>query len=239
VLPPVYDAARRQRGGMVTRPDFWWPEVYHYMADQVAPSFRVVHEDGNGYVDGFALYGVRGDWQNGLAGKRLVVMDLVSTTPSAHEALWQFLIGVDLVDTIVAVNLPIDEPLRFMLTDPRRVRTDYVNDGLWLCMLDEVAALSARSYAVDGSLAFEVHRPDGSVGRFLLDAGRDGAACTPANASADLVLGTSELSASYLGGVSFASLRDAGRVEEVSAGAIARADALFATPVAPAMTTNF
>jgi predicted acetyltransferase len=239
LFPPVYDVARRQRHGMVTRPDFWWPEVMHWLADEYSPTFRVVHEDRDGVVDGFAMYGLKGEWERGISTRKLLVVDLQSTNSQAREALWRFLIGVDLVHTISAGNVPVDEPLRLMLADPRRVRVDYVNDGLWLCVLDEAATLRARSYGRNDRIVLEVHRPDGSTGTFELDGGSTGATCNATSSSADIVLGTAQLGAAYLGGVTFTELHDAGLIDEVSPGAIARADAMFATVPAPAMTTGF
>jgi predicted acetyltransferase len=239
VFPAVYDRARRLRAGMVTRPDFWWPESMHWFAQDFAPTFRVVHEAPDGSADGFALYGVTGEWDQGISAKRLHVIDLIAVEPAARASLWRFLFGVDLVRTISAANLPIDEPLRLMLTDPRRVRTDFVNDGMWLCILDEPAALAARTYAHDARLVLEVHRPDGSIGTFAVEGGPDGATCRAVSESPDVVLGTQQLGGVYLGGVSFAQLHAAGRLDEAKPGAVARADAMFSTPVPPAMTSWF
>jgi predicted acetyltransferase len=238
VFPPVYDRARRQRAGMVTRPDFWWPESMHWFGEEFAPMFRVVHEGRDGTVDGFATYGLSGEWSGGITSKRLMVIDLVTVTTSARAALWRFLFGVDLVHTVAATNLPIDEPLRLMLTDARRVRVDYVNDGMWVHVLDEVAALGARTYACDDRIVLEVHRPDGTVGTFEVEGGPDGAQCRPSSAPADLAIGTTQLGSAYLGGVSFTEMYDAGLID-ADAETVARADAMFSTRPAPAMTSWF
>ena len=50
--------------------------------------------------------------------------------------MWRFVFGVDLIGTVAASNLPIDDPLRHVVTDSRRVRVDFVNDHLWLAPLD-------------------------------------------------------------------------------------------------------
>ena len=49
----------------------------------------------------------------------------------------------------------------------------------------------------------------------------------------DMAIGAAELGAAYLGGTSFARLRAAGRVDETSGCAVARADALFRSDVTP------
>ncbi|HEV2459301.1 MAG TPA: sterol carrier protein domain-containing protein, partial [Ktedonobacterales bacterium] len=57
--------------------------------------------------------------------------------------------------------------------------------------------------------------------------------------TADLALGVADLGAAFLGGVRFSTLAAAGRVEERSPGALARADALFAADAVPYSGTPF
>ncbi len=239
VFPPVYDTARRRRAGMVSRPDFWWPSEMRMLADDFAPTFRVVHEGRDGSVDGFAMYGLAGDWEGGISAKRLTVIDLQTTTPSSRAALWRFLFGVDLVHTVAAINIPVDDPLPFMLTDARRVRVDYLNDGMWVCLLDEQSSLGMRTYSCADRLVLDVHRPDGSRTTLALEGGPDGAQCRRSDALADLALGAPQLASVFLGGMSLHRLADAGLVDELRPGALARADAMFTAHPAPAMTSWF
>ena len=50
---------------------------------------------------------------------------------------------------------------------------------------------------------------------------------------ADLALEVSDLAGPYLGGFTFRELQRAGRVQELREGAVARADGLFRSDVAP------
>ena len=80
-----------------------------------------------------------------------------------------------------------------------------------------------------GSIVFlDAFLPD-NAGRYRVGVG--GAERT--DASADLRVDVNALGSVYLGGFSFADLARALRVEELSDGAVARADALFRTSVAP------
>jgi predicted acetyltransferase len=63
-------------------------------------------------------------------------------------------------------------------------------------------------------------------GRFRIGEGR-------VDAEADLVLDVADLASLYLGGVGAFELAAAGRLEERTDAAIARADALFRTPLPP------
>lgn len=114
--------------------------------------------------------------------------------------------------------------------------------GLDLSEPDVAAALAARTYGAAGSAVIDVAdscRKD-VPGRYRLDAGEDGTAtCRRTDDLPDLALDVAELGAAYLGGVRLTTLQRAGLVSEITPGAVARADALFATPTAPACLTGF
>jgi predicted acetyltransferase len=235
----VYERVQRGRAGMVSRPDFWWPEVF-WIPDTNRALFDAVHEDADGVADGFVSYEIRGEWFGGFADRELLVWDLQATNPAARAALWDFVFGVDLVVKLVAPNLPIDEPLRFMLADPRQLRTDFVYDSLWVLPLDVAALLSARTYASPGTLTIEVVEPGGPKGRFVLDGGSDGASCIEAaEQTPDVTLSRAGLGSVLLGGNSWATLVQAGEIDEHTTGAVARADAMFVSAPAPATLTWF
>jgi predicted acetyltransferase len=239
LLPPLYDGIRRGRAGMVSRPDYWWPEVFWGTADDEKASFVVVHEDPNGVADGFASYEIAGSWTGGHADREVRIWDLQSSNDPARRALWQYLLGIDLVRGIMAWNVPVDEPLRHLLRDPRRARVDYVNDGMWLAPLDPVALLSARRYsAFDGHLVIEVLDPDGSA-TYAIDGNDREASCTPTTDAPDLSMTTPVLGAMSLGGNRFTEYAAAGLIDEHRAGALALADAMFMSSPVPACTTAF
>ena len=77
------------------------------------------------------------------------------------------------------------------------------------------------------------------AGRYRLEGGPSGASCVPTSSSADISLGVDALGSAYLGGVSLRTLGQAGRVVEHRHGTLARADAMFRSPVLPWCTTWF
>jgi predicted acetyltransferase len=117
-----------------------------------------------------------------------------------------------------------------MLTDPRTVRMRVV-DALWLRLVDVEAALSARTYAGDLDVVIEVTDDfcSWNAGRYRLDGG----GCARASAPADLALDVSALAAAYLGATTLLTLAEAGRVRELTPGALARASPAFQGAVAP------
>jgi hypothetical protein len=73
---------------------------------------------------------------------------------------------------------------------------------------------------------------------FTIDGGPDGTTVTPGG-TPDVVVDVSTLSTAWLGGVPWSTLAAAGWVEERTAGAVARADAMFASTPLPFPFTWF
>jgi predicted acetyltransferase len=239
LLPPLYDRARAARAGMVSRPDFWWPEVFsEHLGGPDKAFFVAVHSGDDGLDDGFVAYEITGEWEGGLPDRRLVVRDLQAIDASARAALWQYVFGIDLVAVVSATNLPIDDPLRHLVVDSRRIRVDYVNDGVWLAPLEPSRLLAARTYAVEGALVLEVHAPDGVASTLALEGGPDGARCTRSSAPPDIVCSRAALGACVLGGNRWSEFADAGLVHG-DREALLRADAMFLTVPAAAMLSHF
>jgi predicted acetyltransferase len=167
----------------------------------------------------------------------------VTLTPAARAVLWRYLLDVDLTEKVSAWVVPLDEPLRWLLAEPRRMRVGRLGESLWVRVLDAPAALTARSYSAHGRVVFEVRddfRPEGgAAGRFELDGGPDGAEARRTDREPDLVLAVPELGGILLGGVRPSTLARAGLVDERTSGALAVADGMFAVEPLPFSMTDF
>ena len=141
---------------------------------------------------------------------------------------------MDLVRTVRFWQGPADEPLHHMVTEPRALHVRPV-DGLWVRLVDVDRALAARRYPAPIDMVIEVRDPfcPWNDGRWWLRGHPAGGFCSRTDADPDLVVGIEALSAAYLGGVSLGSLQAAGRVTEVSPGAVTLASTAFSWPVAP------
>ncbi|PFG73789.1 GNAT family N-acetyltransferase [Tepidiforma thermophila] len=228
--PAAWEAARAQRAGLHSRTAAWWevrvlPEQDRPEAGW-SPAFLVSLEDG-GETIGYVRYRVKRGWRHGLAAGELEVLELVGVDGGAEAALWEYVFGVDLIETVAAHNRPFDEPLFGLLEDPRRLER-YPVDALFCRVLDPAAALEGRRYGREGRLVFEVVDDFGGYagGRFVLEGGPDGARCRPTGETAMLTLPAEELGALYLGQASALALWRAGRVEGSEAAARA-AELLF------------
>lgn len=244
VIPDVHERARRLRPGDMDRPQVWWD---HWFKDKekerhgAGARFYLVHETEPGSADGFAAYNVKGNWEGGLPGASLQVHELSTLSDTAYAALWRTMLDTDLVKTVAVWQRPLDEPLRHLLADARRLQTKAVNDNMWVRLVDVPAALAARRYASPGRLVLEVQDPfcPWNDGRYALEGGPDGASCNATSDAPDLVLSSTELSALYLGGNRASTLARAGRIDEERAGALDTADLMFLGSIAPFCSRDF
>jgi predicted acetyltransferase len=242
VLPDLFERLRRRRAGEVTMHPTRWAALVadddpRRRRDSPGPFF-VAGEDG------YAVYRARSE------GGRddLIVAFLGGTTPEVEAGLWRFLLEIDLVDRVVAECRPVDDPLRWRLADPRQLHVDALEDRLHLRVLDMAAAFEGRGYTGTGRLVLEVEPPavnggpeDSVPGRWVLDAGPDGASCRRAGPGEepDLRLDVTTLGALYMGGHAPSVLAASGAIAELRAGAVVAADRLLTTRPAPLTVVGF
>jgi predicted acetyltransferase len=243
-LPAVYDLCRPLRPGMLDQSEAWWGcvlgDVRHWKG---GGDLFVVIADADpvaGTGPGYVIY--RLDTTAGTAQWKLTVFDFEAADAIVEAQLWRFLFDVDLVATVEVEARPLDCNLRWWFREPRQVKVTNVGDYLWVRLLDVERSLAARSYPVAGELVVGVSdpfRPDND-GVFALRAGPGRASCERARTAVpDVELGIDDLGAVYLGQTRLSALAAVGRVRERTPGGLARADALFRWPVAPACVTRF
>ncbi|MET9275664.1 GNAT family N-acetyltransferase [Kribbella sp. NPDC003557] len=240
VWPVLHEQVRAERVGEVSPLPGKWDGLAAggLPADGSGPAHHLVHRNTKGAVDGAAIFRLPWSPDPARAGV-LQVEAFEALTPDAYRALWALLLDFDLTKRVVAARRPVDEPLRWMLTNPRALKLSRTRDNLWLRILDVRRALEVRSYAATDSLVLDVADDLYGAGRWRLDAAPDGAACTATDAEADLSLTVNELGSLYLGGVRASELAYAGRIVERRPGAVRRLDALLRPDRAPHNAVGF
>jgi predicted acetyltransferase len=184
LAPDVHRRWAARTPGAVSRDDRWWE---YSLADRAeyrnggTALFHLTHPDG------YVSYRVHEE------SATCRVVDFFAATDEAHAALWRTLLGIDLVRYVSSEDCPVDDPLPWLLEDPRQVTTTELVDGLWARVLDVAAALAARRYAVEVDVVLDVSDALlGLGGRFRLRGGPDGASCERVTAEPDahLAIGT-------------------------------------------------
>ncbi|MFI0978200.1 GNAT family N-acetyltransferase [Streptomyces sp. NPDC021093] len=238
LAPQAYERFRTTQAGALRRDDTWWQEA---TGQRISPGsswtepFYAVHEDpAGGGIDGLLCFTAEETWQSMLPRTPLYVRDLVAATPQAERALFRYAVTADWVST---VHLPYRAPdtlLPQWLGNPRAARITALSDYMWLRILDVPRALAARGYAAEGALVLQVDDAAGHAqGRWLLEAGPDGADCARSARPADLQLDVRDLARLYLGEETAVRLGQLGLAQELRPGGLARADALLRTARRP------
>jgi predicted acetyltransferase len=187
----------------------------------------VVHDTQHGPT-GYALWRTKSEWEAKGANGQIHVREVVAADPGAYAALWRLLLTIDLARTATFGFAALDEPLLHLVDEPRRLGARMA-DGLWVRVVDVPKALAARRYATDVDVVLDVtdaQLPQ-NTGRWRLTGGPAGATCSATADPADLACTALELGSAYLGGPSLGALAAAGRIRELTPGAVARASAAF------------
>lgn len=235
LMPELYARFAADRAGMITRPSYLWPSwEFFYRRSKNLMRLAVYH--GVDGAEGYAAYRIHNPWPDEGAAV-LSVEDMNARTPEAFHGLWQYLLGVDLVDRIDVVARPVDEPLELMFVDSRACATKHVGDDVWLRLVDVPAALSARTYRGTGSVVLDVRDSvlTSNNGRYRISPG----GVERTDEAAGLSLDVDVLAMLYLGGWRVADLVQAGRIDVVDGDAVGVADALFAAERPPWCGTFF
>ncbi len=191
-------------------------------------------DDADGVPQGLLVYSIKAG--DDFPSSTLTVRFLAAATDDAYAALWRFVLEHDLIRTVDAPLRSIDEPLLWMVRDPRAVRAE-VRDHLWVRVLDPVAALTARTYAGPARFVLDIDDAQGhAAGRWSVDVAPDGTAEVTAAGSADrpvVAMDAAALGSMLLGGVTASTLARAGRVSASDPAAIAVVDGAFRSTVEP------
>lgn len=246
VLPGLHDASRKVTVGDISRNETWWENHFadpKFDRNGGSARYYLVHENAKGKADGYAAYRVKGRWEDdGIPNGEVWVGDVVADDVVANAALWRAMLDVDLTRWVDTWSRPIDDPVRWLLEDPRQLTSKRTADMIWIRLVDVAHALAARGYESEGEIVLDVSDPfcPWNEGRYLLTAHGDGTAtCTTTKKKPDVRLGAVELGAAFLGQPCITGLARAGRVEELAKGSVARLDALMRTTVTPYCRTGF
>lgn len=205
-----------------------WDRFFGTRADaEKADQLRVVQfRSAAGGADGIAVYRAVEN-EAAFDQSTVEISLLLAATDDAYAALWHFFLSMDLISTVKASELAVDEPLWWMIGNHRAASIRLL-DHHYLRVLDVPAVLQARTYDVADTIVLEVSDPlEIAGGTFVLTTDSTGVGevdvvDAPPVGLPVVELGVAELSALLLGGVSAVTLARAGRLRTDDADRIAR-----------------
>ena len=259
-LPAVFRRATAGRPAVFQRAAHHWQQAAddpeHRQGGPGGLFYAACRNDA-GRIEGYAVYRTR--------RPVVIVQELMTTTVAAAAALWRFCFDTDLMETTEALKRPLDDPLPWLLADPRRLQR-ITRDGLWLRIIDARHALTLRRYAAPGRLTLQIQddlcpwnntpltletTPDTAASDANADAddAADAASrapdtgapaeCRPTRSAPEITITISALASAYLGATTFTTLARAGLAEEHTPGALQKADRMFAVTLQPWTPYNF
>lgn len=214
-LSEVHDRARLTRAGRIPG----WPGRWQQFAG-TAPAETdrekvrgVRYLDEAGDVRGVLTYIVSD--RSGSFRFGLTVRMLVAETADARAALWRFALQHDLVDEVTADLQTTDDPLPWLVADPRGV-TQEVHDHGWLRILDVVRALTARTFSAPVDMVIRIEDPLGFAAgdwRLRTDPAGQATVESVSQGDVDVTMGVAALSVLYAGAVRATALHGAGLIK--------------------------
>ena len=242
LLPDLHESIRRQFPGELRRTPPWWDVRIFSDPKEFRDGFTANHYllyEGAAGPEGFARYRIKAAWDEWQPKGVVRVGDFFAATADATVALWDYLFGIDLIETIDMEVGGTPDPVIAMLADPRRAKRSRT-DAIWLRIVDVEAALSGRLLGCEGRLVLEVEDAflDGVGGTFELEGGPTGAVCRRTTASADVRLDIESLGTLFLGAGNLDQLARVGRVTG-TAESLARAQAMLGWWRAPHCQEHF
>jgi predicted acetyltransferase len=205
------------------------------------PTHIAICRDGSGNAVGYLVYTLRDSKVDHPArGQEIQIRDLVWLDIAACRALWAFVGRHDLVGRVVWPNAPADDPAWEIFAEPRLLNAQD-KEGVYFRIVDVAGALGERGYSADGEIVIGVG-PDRespwNQGNWQLAVANGEAEVRATTDPAEVQFSIKSLSSAFSGFRRVSQLAAWGLVEG-DAGAIARADAIFATPHAPHSPDHF
>ena len=241
LIVELYQSFRAERTGYLHRTPLSWER--NILTPPPKPwggvLGKVVYEE-EGKPLGYLVYTIeRVDWPE-YRGQGLIIRDLVWLRTSAYQAMWGYLSHMDNVGNILWRNVPPDDPLPYLLLEPRMLNVT-LGDGIMARIVDVERALTLRRYPVTGTLTFEVldELCPWNHGRWQLETSATEASACRTNTSPQLRMPVSTLAMIIFNQISATEAARMGCLDVLEPGALSLWDAVMRTAYRPFCADEF
>jgi len=184
LLVDLYRRFRERRTGLLHRGRALWE--HNALAPAPAGGARTIaiYEE-NGETLGYGIYRTApGHYPEPGPGQQLEIAEVCWLTPAAYRVFWEHLANFDLVREIVWQRAPDDDPLPYLLQEPRMLNAT-LRDAILARIIDIDRAFAGRGYDAEGGFVFAAEDDlcPWNAGTWELSAAPEGAELRRANAS--------------------------------------------------------
>jgi len=206
LLQQIYHGFCRERTGCIHRTHERWQRTVLREPSQGVFS-KVVYQEGDKSL-GYVLYDIESAGP-GYPNQQLTIRDIAWLTPTAHQAIWQYLVELDLIGNITLRDITSDDFLPYLLLEPRAPSiippiSGLMFTGLMARLVDVPRALTQRNYPVAGQLTFEVRDEfcPWNEGRWKIETSGGETSVRKTNSSTHMVMPVSTLALLTFGRIS-------------------------------------
>ena len=209
VIPKIYDTARKTQNGFTDRTQGYFnylfyedAETRHNKSGMSGLFFVIAYREQKPI--GYVFYNI--NKESGIAHEddkgELIVQELVSLDSESNIALWNFIFGVELVEKISINRRGSNDPLYFLLENPRMLNRNTI-DGLWVRIIDPKKFLEGRIYNSEGNFCIELtgQNQNDIEGVYSFETDGKNTKVQESNSKPDITMRPSDLSSCYFGGI--------------------------------------
>ena len=241
LLPRLHERCVGRWGGELSRPEGWWFMALLPRPDGPPNHFALLRGP-DGEVEAAATYTVKQDADDYGLANEVELRDIVGIDPRSEAVLLRWLLERRLVGRFHASRCNPRTPLKWMLTDARRLRTTSAEDAVWVRVVDIETAVGARTTIATGAVDVAVDdgllAGDATTWR-IASTGDGRLTCEPSSAPPAVTLDVQLLAPLLWGYTEASRLAAANRLQVHDAAGVETLDRLLSVPAPSWCSTGF
>ena len=246
-IPEIYEIFRKCQNGATDRTQGYWNYLL-YEDEQTKFNksgrsgffFAIAYK--NNKPSGYAIYNF--NKESGVAHEddegSLIVEEIISIDRESNNALWHYIFGVELVEEISFNRRGTNDPLYYMLKNPRKLKRNII-DGLWARIIDPIKMLESRTYQESEKITINIsgQNQDDIEGTYTIETDGKNTEVKKTNNNPDISMRPSELSSIYFGSVRPSEFYQAGLFDIKNHDILRKINKMFSVEQSPWCNTDF